>query len=530
MVFGAAPAVPARANPVAKPNATMAFGAPAATALPSDQTWPENVGLADLGTGAGGERLAELTVPSHIRGQAAVRSDRTLIESSPGANLSDDARATPPAGIEQIRDEQARAQQSRAEQVPKGAGPRAPDARVAMQARDSSAPGSVEGSEAATLPPDVGEGGSNLLETLRGFQPSDSEARSELDTPRVPLELPPAPRVSPRPGGRQSTVGSQTAQFEALALGVANQGKRRNRLALAVIGLLALGVLSFLGWQLAAKRLFAAVTPAMVKELDDAVYRLRRDDSLAKQQTIDDATRLIGKAPDWVAARAALVLALALQYDDLQQRILRFDRKHLALVNDVEALQKARSVGWEDRVAVLANQDAQIMKVRETLVPMVTAIRARLQEAEQQLQRAAHRSEAGSPEHLATLRARAMVKAIFGLEPEAMELVQEWKRHTSAPDDWVDLVGSEAAANATPAPSAARRAQALSDLAVVRKRENNSSFLRPWVLAARLELLDGRIEAAQSELSYVLNLSRTHDVAAELLEWSQKAEGEAKRQ
>ena len=350
-----------------------------------------------------------------------------------------------------------------------------------------------------------------LLGTEPGLPPMSN-------APGPTLDLPPEPLLGPVPTGPMGM--SQTAQFEAVARDFAESGRRRNRLALAIIALAILAVLGLIAWKVVSKKFLGGVSASQMQELDAAVARLRRDDSKAKQQAIDELNGLLAQQPEWVEGRAGLVLALSLQYDDLQQRIFRYAARHTALTAEITRLEAVKPEGWSERRDVLAARANQLKKDHDAVTETAMAIRGRLQEADRKLQKVAQSAEEGSPAHLAMLRSRAMVMAVFGQVAESRAMVEAWTKLTNRSDDWVDLVGAEA--TATQPPDSDALAAAILKVEAVRKRELNSTFLRPYVLLARLKLAKGDREGAQNELDAVLNLDREHDVAQELLDWTKR--------
>jgi len=113
---------------------------------------------------------------------------------------------------------------------------------------------------------------------------------------------------------------------------------------------------------------------------------------------------------------------------------------------------------------------------------------------------------------------------VFG-DAKAIEFTERHSKLTNASDDWLDLAEPEYAANAASTPDTRR--EALTRLQGVLAREANSTFLRPYVLMARLKLADGDYGGAREDLEKVLTLRADHDVAQELLSWTKKEQQEA---
>ena len=86
-------------------------------------------------------------------------------------------------------------------------------------------------------------------------------------------------------------------------------------------------------------------------------------------------------------------------------------------------------------------------------------------------------------------------------------------------DGWVAVALAEYAINAQVAPALIAEARAESE----RSRSADSTFLRPYVLAARLALLQKDYDAASTALDAVVALNPAHEMARQLVGWVDEA-------
>jgi hypothetical protein len=120
-------------------------------------------------------------------------------------------------------------------------------------------------------------------------------------------------------------------------------------------------------------------------------------------------------------------------------------------------------------------------------------------------------SEAGSATHLALLRADGLARGVLG-DGEALTRAVAYKQRTEQRDDWVDLIEPEFALNGGTALD-----EAIDQLIVLKGRSSNSTFLRPYVLLARLQLKKGESQRAREELEQVATMNAQHEIAREIL-------------
>lgn len=339
-------------------------------------------------------------------------------------------------------------------------------------------------------------------------QPSDSDYRSLAAT--LPLGEQRAPPVAaPR---------SPSPTREAMAA-VRASSRRRTALVVMVLLLVVLGVGGFLIWKLFGKALFGQAVPEAARQAVEAsLGTLRLDDSAAKDRALDELEAVAQKYPQYVEAQAGVVLVLALQFDDDQQRIRRIEQKHKKLEAELAGLKREAE---RDAVGRKANE---LKLEHDRIAERATAAQARLQAAAQSMEVLANAAEKGSPAALAGLRSAAVVKGVFG-DAKAIEYTERYSKLTQASDDWLDLAEPEYAANASSTPDTRR--DALAKLKGVLAREANSTFIRPYVLMARLRLTDGDYAGAREDLEKVLAMRADHDVAQELLSWTKREEQDA---
>jgi hypothetical protein len=193
--------------------------------------------------------------------------------------------------------------------------------------------------------------------------------------------------------------------------------------------------------------------------------------------------------------QAALVIATALRLDDVKGEVARG--------NDALKILKANE-----------GTEAQLNEVQAKITASENAAKtqeARLTEGLAKLQAMMPNSEAGSATHLALLRADGLARGVLG-DGEALTRAVAYNQRTQMRDDWVDLIEPEFALNGGTALD-----EAIQQLILLKSRSSNSTFLRPYVLLARLQLKKGESQRAREELETVATMNSKHEIAREML-------------
>jgi hypothetical protein len=114
-------------------------------------------------------------------------------------------------------------------------------------------------------------------------------------------------------------------------------------------------------------------------------------------------------------------------------------------------------------------------------------------------------------QQLAALRARSVSLAVQG-EATALALAEEFNQKAGTPDVWNDLALPEYVANGGSSYDEAQR-----QLEAIEARDD--TFLRAYVLSARIALLRRDTPGAEAQLAKVLAFHPGHDAALQLLAW-----------
>ncbi len=321
------------------------------------------------------------------------------------------------------------------------------------------------------------------------------------------IDLPPEPLAV---GGRSHESDDPAEQFQ-------KQIRRRNRIALlAVIGVVLL-IASALVARLVMKRL-PAVPAAAVQVQDASLAMLRKDDSASKRQAIEQLGDLTRKYPAYFEGKAALVVALSLEFDDARIEIKRLNSRSEALHKEVARLKERQTPSdWQARANALIDQIAAIKQQQDPLVDALQKLDGELNAAFKSLAAA---GELSAEANLALVRAQAVYYGVKGSD-QAIAMSERYRLLRPEQDDgWGAVAFAEYAINSRVAPDTLK--QALDGVEAVRKRD--STFLRTYTLAARLAIAQKRYSAALDELDAVLLLNPEHDVAKRLRDWVKELE------
>ncbi|RJS16759.1 lipid kinase [Corallococcus sp. H22C18031201] len=340
-------------------------------------------------------------------------------------------------------------------------------------------------------------------ETLRPFAPlpsteapSSSGARSGVAR-RGSVDLPPellaAVRVDSVDTSRNS--GSRLS-WERLLWGFA-----------VVAGL---GLTTFLAYPAWRDR-NADMPLEAVMEKDRTVALLRRDDAASREQAIQGLRALTAATPRYAEAQAELAVALALRLDDTKAEAERLRARSELLARRIAELERARTVvDWQARVNALREERTALGRDAETLR---VSIVERTQELEAQVQsvRAAPEVEPASAV-AARVKAQAVHAAVTGAG-QALGLSERLRQVESAPG-WSVLVRAEYGLNSASPPESL--AVTVSELQALRERD--PTFMRAYVLGARLAMKLRDDAAAKALLDEVLALNNKHELARRLLD------------
>ncbi len=313
------------------------------------------------------------------------------------------------------------------------------------------------------------------------------------------VELPPEVLVSERPSS------ARPASEES-------SGGGKERILIILAALVALGLTAWLSYPVWRNR-GAELPGDAVAAKDEAVNLLRRDDMDSRQQAIQQLSTLAERYPKFTEAQAELVVALALQLDDVRVDFEWVRQQEARLQKEISALELSKTpADWSGRVTARKQEQTTLGEQRRSLTATIAELKARLDRALIVI-RAAPETEP-SADVVARVKAQAISEAVSGT-PMAVALAERLKKVESHPH-WSVLALAEYGLNANTPPSAlAAVAEDLSSL-----RTKDPAFFRAYVLGARLALRQNDPATAQSLLDAVLVLNPNHALARKLQKWA----------
>ncbi len=527
MVFGAG-AVPG------SKNETVAFGRPAVQPPPAAAAPAMNQTLVFGAKAVQGSR-AEVPVaaprPSPQRGAPA--ANRTLVFGARGV-APKSAVSIPTIGSQELNlsasDQTVRVDVSSLKfssetPIPQSV-PESPRSSTVLFGRNDAQ---------ATLDPDAVEGeAANAPALAKGFAAQFPKGRDEAterelqslspaDENVASLELPPDPAFSSN--GFPQASASQPDNDTLDAAGLKRTGGVPRWMVVVLLLLLVAAALA-LAWKLVGEKFFSAGVSFETKQrLESSLALLRLDDTDSKKEAVAQLAALQKSQPLLVEGAAALALARALVFDDLQQRATRVKHQEERLKARIEVAESPRTGaadGLNDALAAIRQKYA-------ALVPELATARKELEVSLALLQEATS-SPTGAASTSAqqwSLKSMAVAKGVLA-DVEALSLSARFRSNTKgAPGDiWLEMAEPEYYANAQSSKEARDGARA--QLERLRLDKANSTLLRSYVLEARLALKDGSLDEAEEALSQVVTMRANHDVAQELLAWVQSEQQASK--
>ncbi len=552
MMFGAPAAAPPAAAPPAqqKTNSTMMFGAPVADkpAAPAASAQPKTSGTMIFGAGpvvggAPAQKAPKLTESTVRIGPEDLERMMREHESTSRGDAS-----TPAEPVSAIEARQNKTQMFAMKDAPQGATPPAGNDSIARQnktqmfamndmerrSKSGTGPGvpasGGDSSALDTFPPDSsasahGDDSNRTILNERGLATPLSGIAQSTTSPDLgddphqagTVDLPPeAPDLlSGNTSPMQPVDADPAATLRA-------QVARRNRIAIIIIALALVAAAVGVTWKVFGRSLLNRAPPAAAVEgVEQALSTLRYDDSKSKEDAVKQLNGLIVQYPDFIEGHAALVTAVSLQLDDVQQRVRRIEQlvernnSRIARYNH----EKTPS-NWEALAGTMSTQVEQLIKEHKPLSEEGHQLDARAREAYKGLELAVTRvGDPSKPARLAALRAQALFHGVSGTD-EAIKLSDRYEKSAvgQPPDGWIDLVIPEYAANTRVSPE--MMAQAMAKLEELHKRD--ATFVRTYVLEARLALIKKDLDGATTDLDQVLAMRKGHDVAIELRDWIKK--------
>ncbi|ATB38875.1 hypothetical protein CYFUS_004310 [Cystobacter fuscus] len=311
-----------------------------------------------------------------------------------------------------------------------------------------------------------------------------------------PLELPPELMDAPTPSARDQGRGKRPAKG----------GTGRGLLIAA--GVLVLALTAFFisrAWLSKPDVLPHTVQAAR----DEAVAKFRRDDTASKEEALAELKSLSDRYPQSVELLAEMGIALAMHLDDTQVRLTTLQAKEKQLSELIDRLVSTQTpIDWQSRANTRKEELTTLQRQRSSLEGRSKVL---AQEAVQVLKNLELES-AKEPREvaLARLRARALMSATLGVGNTpalAVKLAQ------AEQFEWSSLVMAEYVLHhASASPAETREAAA----GMESLRARNSTYLRAYVLGARIALLRHEPAAARALLNTVITLNPKHELAQQL--------------
>jgi predicted Zn finger-like uncharacterized protein len=287
-------------------------------------------------------------------------------------------------------------------------------------------------------------------------------------------------------------------------------GKERLLIALAAVVVLGLTVwLTYPMWRARG----SGLPPHAVSARDEAVALLRRDDEASREQAISRLRALLADFPKYTEARAELAVALVLKLDDMKVELDLLSKQGKRLSDEAQRLSAARApADWENRVNA-AREELQNLRAQSKPLTAAVAELTKEVEASQQIIRAAPETEPAA-DVVARLKAQAVYAGVMG-EEHAVALAERLRK-VENPAHWSAIALAEFGLNAGSA--AASRAEFSQSLQEVRERDR--TFIRAYVLGARLALMDQDPVTARALLDSAEALNPHHALSRKLRAWA----------
>lgn len=281
---------------------------------------------------------------------------------------------------------------------------------------------------------------------------------------------------------------------------------RRTTVAVIAFLVIALLIGLALAWYLFGRALVTGDGTRVEKEVRSILATLRKDDEAAQTAAAEQARLLLQTHPQSVVARSALIIALAFSVDDSNAETARAQGRMAELKRRLAATE-ADSPRQGPLRAQLDQAEARAGEGSKRSGELEGALRAELDALRASLEERAP----SAADRLAALRAQAVAAGVLG-EVAALALAEEFRQNASGPDNWAELALPEYVCN-----GGSSFDEALKQLDAVEARDD--TFLRAYVLSARIHLIQHDTAQAESLLARVLAFHPGHDSAKRLQEW-----------
>lgn len=233
-----------------------------------------------------------------------------------------------------------------------------------------------------------------------------------------------------------------------------------------------------------------------------ALQTLRKDDLTSRSATIASMASLASENPISVSVRATAAIAYALDADDARAELARSER-----LAQLFALRLANDPAGPMRAERLKDAQDGETRARNAAAAATAALRSAVTE----VARVSTLPNLPKAVQYEAARAQALSAAVLG-DSKAVELAERARQLQNGSDIWWDIILPEYALN-----GGAARAEAMQQLEATIKRDN--TFLRPYILAARLALMEGDGARAEEELGRLNSLLPSHEAAKQIRTW-----------
>jgi hypothetical protein len=287
-------------------------------------------------------------------------------------------------------------------------------------------------------------------------------------------------------------------------------GRERLLIILAAVVVLGLtGWLTYPSW----RNRGAELPPEAVRAKEEAVALLRRDDAASREQAFARLRPLVAQYPKYTEAQAELGVALALQLDDAKAELEWLGEQEARLRKEVRELQVAQApADWSNRVNVGRAELENLGHQRPPLEATVSELTKQVESA-QRIIRAAPETEPAA-DVVARLKAQAVYAGVTG-NPQALVLAERLRK-VESPAHWSAISLAEYGLNARSDP----KELAELSLSLQKVRERDTTFIRAYVLGARLALRQKDPATARTLLDTVEALNPNHELARKLRTWA----------
>jgi hypothetical protein len=286
------------------------------------------------------------------------------------------------------------------------------------------------------------------------------------------------------------------------------RGSGARRLWLLAAAMLAVGAIAFFGVKLLHR--LRAISPVLISEEQAALRQDRLDDAASRDEVTARLDALAARAPRFLAPRADRALLLALRLDDLRAPLGVIAAETAALDAQIADLTRRKSPSdWSVRVNALEARKSALGQEGARIAEDAKVRQAALDRALAALPRPTGEA---TLDNLAVVRARGVAAGVAGTGA-ALELADRYAS-LAGPGGWASLILAEYALNAHAPPQTVNQVR----LELHSLKEKDSSYLRPYVLLARLELAEQHPQEATAELEMVVALNPAHALAHRLLD------------